>query len=664
MAEQTSALRKLLRGVRLPRDIVNASRHGSQSPGETANGLEDDGDEQNYLPPQLDFFRQQSQHVGKESGNHGSNSRKRPRAQIELESFANDKLGHESEINRANSNSQTRSVVADIGSLSRMQHLADDERSMAVKLAERLCGQMAIARGLIALGAGVLTQVQERAMGLVACGRSVTGDAQSDDETVSLQPSNDIIAVAPTGSGKTLCYAAPICAHLMALRNEKPLKEKEKCLVAGQNSSDVLARARTKARRARSKLKSKQPKVILTDNHARTGLDEHVDNVSVSLVQLSPTLRSVDSRKVPFCLVLTPTRELAVQVGGVFERLAAASRMKLAVSVIASKSALTGLGEANLDVVVATPQRCVLALDRRLIDLSALQHVVLDEADRLLDDGFIAQVDAVLAECGSQRRLHSFSATMPPATEQIIRGLCESPKKIVVGGGSYGGSAAVADIARTIKQKFMFVGGKGEQGKVLAVRGMLKDGLQPPVLLFVQTKERAAELFRELIYDGVNIDAIHADRSGAARSSAIARFRAGRVPILIATDILARGLDFRAVSTVINYDMPSSAEAYVHRIGRTGRNGRPGCAITLFTEEDSELLRAIANVARAGGAEIPEWMLAQKRLRRDRALALEKNPPRRQQIGGSSHATLRRRGTKAINPGFSKKRSDLDDLKT
>jgi ATP-dependent RNA helicase DDX52/ROK1 len=186
------------------------------------------------------------------------------------------------------------------------------------------------------------------------------------------------------------------------------------------------------------------------------------------------------------------------------------------------------------------------------------------------------------------------------------------------------------------------------------VRGMLKDGLMPPVLLFVQSKERAADLFRELIYDGIDVDAIHADRSGAARSSAIARFRAGALAVLIATDLLARGLDFKAVATVINYDFPTSPAAYVHRIGRTGRNGRHGAAVTLFTEEDTELIRPVARLAVASGCtDIPPWMLSLGSGRRDRDAAkrLEMHPPQRQRVGGSSIAKLPTRKRRAVVPG-------------
>lgn len=208
---------------------------------------------------------------------------------------------------------------------------------------------------------------------------------------------------------------------------------------------------------------------------------------------------------------------------------------------------------------------------------------------------------------------------------------------------AFGGAAAVSGLQENIDQKFVFVGGRGEQGKVMAVRSLLKEGILPPVLLFVQTKERAAELFRELVYGGMRVDAIHADRSDAARRSAVARFRTGKIWMLIATDVLARGLDFLAVNTVINYDMPSSGTAYVHRIGRTGRNGRRGKAITFFTEEDQRVVAGVVKVAKASGAELPDWLVAlAARVRKDEERRLESRPPVRNRIGGPNRASLRR----------------------
>lgn len=143
-----------------------------------------------------------------------------------------------------------------------------------------------------------------------------------------------------------------------------------------------------------------------------------------------------------------------------------------------------------------------------------------------------------------------------------------------------------------------------EEGKLLAMRQLIAEGLRPPVLVFLQSKERAKELFHELVYDGINVDVIHAERTQEQRDAVIRQFRSGEIWVLICTDLMARGIDFKGVNMVINYDLPQSAVSYIHRIGRTGRAGRRGLAVTFFTEADMEALRSIANVVKLSGCEV------------------------------------------------------------
>jgi len=149
--------------------------------------------------------------------------------------------------------------------------------------------------------------------------------------------------------------------------------------------------------------------------------------------------------------------------------------------------------------------------------------------------------------------------------------------------------------------------------KLLAIRQLVSQGIKPPVLIFMQSKDRAQALFGELLYDGIHVDVIHAGRSHSHRELAVQKFRRGETWVLICTDLVARGVDFKAVNLVINYDLPSEGVTYVHRIGRTGRAGRQGRAITFFTEADFDNLRTIANVMRLSGCEIPQWMLSMKK---------------------------------------------------
>merc|ERR1712087_127800 len=167
---------------------------------------------------------------------------------------------------------------------------------------------------------------------------------------------------------------------------------------------------------------------------------------------------------------------------------------------------------------------------------------------------------------------------------------------------------------------------------MVALRQMVKEGIKPPVLIFVQSKERAMELFHQLVYDNLHVDVIHSDRSQAQRDHVVDQFRLGKVWVLIATELMARGMDFKGVQLVINFDFPQSTVSYIHRIGRTGRAGRPGRAVTLFTEEDADQLRSIANVMKASGCEIAPWMLQLKPLRKDERARRSMAPRSRKSI--------------------------------
>lgn len=200
-----------------------------------------------------------------------------------------------------------------------------------------------------------------------------------------------------------------------------------------------------------------------------------------------------------------------------------------------------------------------------------------------------------------------FSATIGPSVQELAASFLHNPVELSIGVVNAGASS--------IDQRLVFVG--REDGKLLAIRQLIQQGeLKPPVLLFLQNKERAKELYRELVYEGINIDVIHGDRSQQQREDVIRKFRQGETWVLICTDLMARGIDFKGVKMVINYDLPQSGVAYIHRIGRTGRAGREGEAITLFTENDIPSMRSIANVMKLSGCKVPDWLLAVKQVRR------------------------------------------------
>ena len=328
---------------------------------------------------------------------------------------------------------------------------------------------------------------------------------------------------------------------------------------------------------------------------------------------------------------------------------------------VGAPTALAVVPLPRCDILVATPLLLVAALRsagaggaRPL--LPSVQHLVVDEVDQLLAEGFQAQVDEILAalptpaalealaasarapllraaaarHCAVQKAL--FTATMPSGTEALAMTLLRNPVRIVAGRA---GAAAPA-----VAQRLLFVG--REEGKALALRNLLAGGVTPPVLVFVQSKARAEQVAKLLLLEGVRVGCMHGDLSAAARGAEVTAFRRGDTHFLVTSDVLARGVDFKGVNVVVNFDVPTSATAYVHRVGRTGRAGRQGEALTLFTEADIPLLRSIANVMRQSGCEVPEWMLTLKKMTaaaRKRAAATA--PARRDVLKPRRHGARR-----------------------
>nr|XP_023025593.1 probable ATP-dependent RNA helicase DDX52 [Leptinotarsa decemlineata] len=223
---------------------------------------------------------------------------------------------------------------------------------------------------------------------------------------------------------------------------------------------------------------------------------------------------------------------------------------------------------------------------------------------------------------GKDRKIAMFSATYKP----IVAKWCVHNMKGLVR-VTVGQRNAATDL---VDQELLFVG--NEQGKLLAFRDLVTKGLSPPVLVFVQSKERVQQLFNELIYDSINIDAIHANRTQLQRDNTVRSFREGRIWVLICTELMARGIDFKGVNLVINYDFPPSAISYVHRVGRAGRAGRRGKAVTFFTTEDTANLRSIAHVLKDSGCDVPPYMLTMKKVARKVRKQLEISAPKRDDI--------------------------------
>jgi ATP-dependent RNA helicase RhlE len=287
-------------------------------------------------------------------------------------------------------------------------------------------------------------------------------------------------------------------------------------------------------------------------------------------------------------LILAPTRELAAQIADSFKAYGRFLEMRVAVVVGGVKAgpqikALAG----GVDVLVATPGRLIDHLTSRHIRLDAVRHVVLDEADHMLDLGFLVPIRRILKHLPKERQNIFFSATMPAQIGTLAKEMLRDPVQVSV--------TPVATTAEKVSQEVLLVNRDRK-------RDVLVDLLARPefqrTLVFTRTKRGADRVVRHLASANVNAVAIHGDKSQGQRERALAGFKTGRSPVLVATDIAARGIDVDKVSHVINFDLPEVAESYVHRIGRTARAGQSGKAISLCDETERGLLRDIERVTR------------------------------------------------------------------
>ena len=282
-------------------------------------------------------------------------------------------------------------------------------------------------------------------------------------------------------------------------------------------------------------------------------------------------------------LVLTPTRELAAQIATSFATYG--RHLKLSCAVV-----FGGVGQGQqvralargVDVLVATPGRLLDLMGQGLVRLDRLEVFVLDEADRMLDMGFIHDVRKVIAALPARRQSLFFSATMLPEVVRLAGSILNDPIKVE--------AHPVASTVELVEQLVMFVD-KADKRALLS--RVLKDDAVGRALVFTRTKHGADRVVRQLAQDGVPADAIHGNKSQTARTGALERFRTGAGRVLVATDIAARGIDVDGITHVINYDLPNIPESYVHRIGRTARAGRSGVALSFCDAEERAYLRDI-----------------------------------------------------------------------
>ena len=287
-------------------------------------------------------------------------------------------------------------------------------------------------------------------------------------------------------------------------------------------------------------------------------------------------------------LILTPTRELALQIDRSFRTYGRELKLKTVVVVggVPIKPQINQLRKRP-DIVVATPGRLLDLLSQNEVRLHRVSRFVLDEADRMLDMGFIGDVKKIAGHVPKNRQTLLFSATMPPEVEKLANTLLTDPIRIEV--------APAAAVADNITQSVMFVE-KGNKRALLTE--MLKESDVSRALVFTRTKHRANRISKQLAASGISADAIHGNKTQGARQQALSKFDKGRVKVLVATDIVARGIQVDDISHVINYELPNDPENYVHRIGRTARAGASGHAVSLCDIDEVDYLRSIEKLTR------------------------------------------------------------------
>ncbi len=295
----------------------------------------------------------------------------------------------------------------------------------------------------------------------------------------------------------------------------------------------------------------------------------------------------------PRALILTPTRELAIQILDNFKKYSRYMRLRTVCFYGGAKQGpQISAYNKGCDVLVATPGRLIDYMNQGIVSLKDIEMFILDEADRMLDMGFIHDIRKVVAEIPEDRQTVMFSATMPKEIEALARDILRDPETIKI--------APTTSPAETVDQKICFM---EKDDKKLALSNFLKqDGVKKSII-FTRTKHGADHLVRDLGKLGIVSMAIHGNKTQGQRQNALERFRSGNIKVLIATDVASRGIDIPKITHVFNYELPEDTESYIHRIGRAGRAGETGEAITLCCKDEMGLLYDIEKMMQR---EIPE----------------------------------------------------------
>ncbi|MET0432038.1 MAG: DEAD/DEAH box helicase [Hyphomicrobium sp.] len=301
--------------------------------------------------------------------------------------------------------------------------------------------------------------------------------------------------------------------------------------------------------------------------------------------------------RMPRSLILAPTRELAAQVAQSFEKYGVNHKLQLALLIggVSMDDQVKKL-DRGVDVLIATPGRLLDHFGRGRIMLMGVEILVIDEADRMLDMGFIPDIEKICKLLPPRRQTLFFSATMPPEITRLVNQFLTNPERIEV--------AKPATTAKTITQHFVYTPNGEDWAKREVLRDLIRDGNVKNAIIFCNRKRDVAVLFKSLTKHGFNAGALHGDMDQASRTETLDKFRNGEIMLLAASDVAARGLDIPEVSHVFNFDLPWAADDYVHRIGRTGRAGHEGHSISLVSPDDLKFVKDIEKIT----SEAPVWL--------------------------------------------------------
>ncbi|MEI6564897.1 MAG: DEAD/DEAH box helicase, partial [bacterium] len=347
---------------------------------------------------------------------------------------------------------------------------------------------------------------------------------------------------------------------------------------------------------------------------------------TLPLLQYLTQHKRVPARGRPRVLILGPTRELVAQIGDSIRTYGRHLN-------VTHTTIFGGVGQHpqvaavnhGVDIVAATPGRLLDLMQQGHIRLDQVEVFILDEADRMLDMGFIRDIRSILTALPRKRHSLFFSATMAKEVVELARAMVHDPVHVTITPGQ--------PTVEKIDQKVLFVD-KPNKDSLLVT--LLKDPSINRVIVFVQMKHAADKVTHKLVASGIASEAIHGNKSQTARTKALAGFKAGRIRVLVATDIAARGLDVDDITHIINYDLPHEPETYVHRIGRTARAGASGDAVSFCASEEREFLRDIERLIRKAIPVTVDHAFHSENARNATGAAA-RPPPRRQMRGGGGH---------------------------